>query len=163
MTDTGIEFDAYYGRTLACLTCGAFPYDVFDDDPPLDAWICSQCGSDYLVHLTESGPVHDHDCEACVYLGSTTVSPGERYDNTGEGTIYDLYFHPRQYLDDGTRLNETTLLARWGDAGAYYSGIIFADGRNPLLTEARARAERRGLLAPLTHIQPPLPGVEGVA
>lgn len=73
-------------------------------------------------------PYFNHDCKCCVFLG--------RFH--GYRGLADLYVHTR---------GETTVLSRWGhDGPEYSSGLGFAYGQISDLTEARARAEGRGLL-----------------
>jgi hypothetical protein len=67
-------------------------------------------------------PKHEHDCDACVYLGSDQW--------------YDYYFCPR---------GDQTLIARYGPDGQYDSGMCFY-GRNGSITEAGNRAIARGLI-----------------
>lgn len=71
-------------------------------------------------------PVFPHDCPACVFLGHVDK--------------HDLYFCPRQ-------VGGPTIIARYGVAGSYRSGLVFA-AVDPLLGEAAARARARGLLPP---------------
>ena len=68
-------------------------------------------------------PLHEHDCDKCVYLG------------TEQGN--DLYYCDR----------EPTVIARYGEYGEYASGLCFAD-RIPLLGMARDRAIEAGLITP---------------
>lgn len=71
----------------------------------------------------KTAPRHQHTgCTACVFLGHQDK--------------HDLY----------VCLREDTLIARWGEAGEYYSGKDFGFGSNPWLTEARRRAQARGLI-----------------
>lgn len=74
----------------------------------------------------EGKPLYRHDCSRCHFLGSV--------DNA------DLYAC--------IGASEQTVIARYSDEGANYSsGLYFAYGANPLLTEARMRAQKRDLLA----------------
>lgn len=85
-----------------------------------------------------SQPLHQHDCDTCVYLGTLYES--------------DLYYH-----DGGDRPSQTTVIARHSSNGPdYTSGLGFAQpyvdaaGTQqpgiPLLVAARHRAIERGLL-----------------
>jgi hypothetical protein len=68
-------------------------------------------------------PLYRHDCDACQFLG--------RWNNQ------DLY-----YCD-----GEPTVIARRSDDGPdYTSGLCFANGAVPSLTEAKRRAIAAGLL-----------------
>lgn len=69
-------------------------------------------------------PIHEHDCDECVFLG-----------NSKDGKM-DLYYH------GGER---ETVIARFGTDGDYMSGMVFV-GRNPYLTEAYKIAKERDLL-----------------
>jgi hypothetical protein len=84
------------------------------------------------TNLRETGneiPLHKHDCNNCVFLGS--------FD--GE----DLYYHPGQMV---------SLIARWGKGGEYNSGLIFGEmdeeDPNSPLGEAYRRACKLGLNLP---------------
>lgn len=70
-------------------------------------------------------PKYKHDCARCRFLG--------HHDNA------DLYYCPAE-------ISGPTVIARFSDDGPnYQSGIYFAYGMNPLLTEARRRAVAQGL------------------
>jgi hypothetical protein len=69
-------------------------------------------------------PIHEHDCDECIFLG-----------NSKDGT-QDLYYHLGE--------NET-VISRFGVHGDYASGMVFI-GRNPYLTEAYEIARERDLL-----------------
>lgn len=69
-------------------------------------------------------PYHEHDCENCVYLGSD-------HDKKR-----DFYFHKGPM--------ETTVISRYGELGAYSSGLVFGvnaikrgDNSHPLATALR--------------------------
>lgn len=84
---------------------------------------------DQLASLTRRTPRFVHDCACCIYLG----------DFSENGKTVDLYAHAS---------GETpTVIARYGADGDYHSGLSFSYGASPALTEARRRAEERGLLA----------------
>jgi hypothetical protein len=63
-------------------------------------------------------PRYPHNCQDCTYLG--------RLDK------YDLYHCPQHGLP--------TVIACYGAEGAYKSGMSFAKGIDPELSEARRRA-----------------------
>lgn len=72
-----------------------------------------------------SYPRFRHDCSRCVFLGVFEDA--------------DLYACKNEI--------EATVIARFSDEGGNYSsGIAFGYGMNPLLTEARRRANRQGIL-----------------
>jgi hypothetical protein len=72
-------------------------------------------------------PVHEHDCDDCVYLKTVTKSKIK----------YDLYFCS---IRDG----RSTVIARYGSDGDYLSGLSFA--YNGLLKKAAMLSMERGLL-----------------
>ena len=86
--------------------------------------------TDYIrTNLHETGneiPLHKHDCQSCIYLGTF-----------GED---DLYYHPGQ---------RPTLIARYGIDGNYASGLIFGEAEqndmNSSLGEAYRRSKTLGL------------------
>ena len=55
-------------------------------------------------------PVHDHDCDGCIYLGGEGPRPGEPPTNQ-----VDMYFCPKS--DGGT------LLRRYSSEGAEYASF----------------------------------------
>lgn len=76
-------------------------------------------------------PKHQHDCDKCLFLGRFTSD-----DN------YDLYY----CLQGGS---VPTIIARYGENGAYLSGMSFGylgreDMQSPL-GEAWRRAKEKGL------------------
>jgi hypothetical protein len=85
-----------------------------------------------MARLTVSeAPRFTHNCTACIFLG--------RFN--GYRGLSDLYVHP-----SGKPFSRSTI-ARWGDESCEYSsGMSFAYGLIPDLTEARVRAEAGGLL-----------------
>lgn len=89
-------------------------------------------------------PRYQHDCSACVFLGTYDRSDAS-YPNK-----FDLYYH-----HDARPVFET-VIARFGSHGAYYSGLDFArpyvdiggmqhEGIAPLV-EAKRRAVARSLM-----------------
>lgn len=77
-------------------------------------------------HGTPEGPLYEHDCEICTFLGSTQNA--------------DLYFCPQGGIP--------TVLARYSSAGPdYISGMVFVKN-NRLLAEALRRAADAGLIEP---------------
>jgi hypothetical protein len=85
--------------------------------------------SERPVEFVGHEDTYQHDCERCVYLGSTTG-----------GKTYDLYFclEMEKY---------PIVLARYGDEGAEYtSGLSYSYGMSAPLTLARLAAIERGLL-----------------
>jgi hypothetical protein len=111
-------------------------------------------GSKTMVHLCKSGaemrrlkmqmnelgrivkPLYTHDCERCIFLGSTFGSEKDY------GGVHDLYFCP------GTAEGAwPTIIARYGnEGGEYQSGMIFGYNENSPLWLARERAMDNGLL-----------------
>lgn len=80
--------------------------------------------------VAEASPLYEHDCCRCVYLGQYKLTASEQAD---------LYVC-------ATSLRPT-VIARYSSSGPdYTSGIEASYGCNPDLTEARRRAEARGLL-----------------
>ncbi len=77
------------------------------------------------------GPHWEHDCEACIYLGS-------RY---GSGGQWDLYYCPPNKFND-----LPNVVARRGEMGDYVSGMSFLD-REPMLAVAAILALKQGHLA----------------
>ena len=83
------------------------------------------------LRITNQQPLHRHDCDNCVFLGQFDGAYGRT----------DLYMHPSP--TPALR----TVIARYDSEGSQYvSGMPFAYGRIADLTEARLRAEQRGLL-----------------
>lgn len=75
-------------------------------------------------------PKFAHDCASCVFLG--------RYVDTNK-TEVDLYAHGGEGI-------LRTVIARFGSAGPdYSSGLPFSYGLSSALTEARLRAQEKGL------------------
>ena len=76
------------------------------------------------------GPIYNHDCEECTYLGSFANDEG----------VYDLYCCKKRM---------TTVIARWGHRPAQYSsGLAIARmGVDAPLTEAYKRAAQQGLIS----------------
>ena len=74
-------------------------------------------------------PIHKHDCDKCHFLGNFV----------SDKTTYDLY-----YCDGFI----ATLIARYGENGAYSSGMIFGfldkDDTTSPLGEAWRRAKQKG-------------------
>jgi hypothetical protein len=69
-------------------------------------------------------PAFQHDCSGCIFLG--------HYQG------HDLYFCPQNGLP--------TVIARYSSEGSdYKSGMPFADGIDPELTEAKKRAVEKGI------------------
>lgn len=78
----------------------------------------------------EATPLYEHDCCRCVYLGQYKLTASERAD---------LYVCASSL--------RPTVIARYSSSGPdYTSGLEASYGLNPDLTEARRRAEARGLL-----------------
>lgn len=76
-------------------------------------------------------PLFQHDCELCTYLG--------RYHDPERDEDSDLYVH--------TAGSTPTVISRYGSDGPEYSsGLYGSYGQIPALSEARQRAESRGLL-----------------
>ncbi len=59
-----------------------------------------------------SGPVHTHDCEACIFVGAEAPAAGEPRTNQ-----VDLYIH----LHD--RPGGNTLIRRYSSEGADYGAV----------------------------------------
>jgi hypothetical protein len=76
-------------------------------------------------------PFHSHDCEKCTHLTSISKDDLE----------YDLYFCTEGF-DDEPYCH--TVIARFGEYGAYMSGLEFSD-KGPL-KEAAMLAIEAGLL-----------------
>jgi hypothetical protein len=74
-------------------------------------------------------PIHQHDCSHCDFLGL--------YDY--KGITYDLYYHKGKHPYD------TTVIARYGVDGEYYSGLCFAEKGHQPLAEVLRRAIEQGL------------------
>lgn len=84
----------------------------------------------HMVADATVGPVYQHDCSCCIFLGRQSTPHGE----------VDLYVHP----DIGF---SRSVIARYSSDGPEYSsGLVFSYGRIPPLTEARRRAQALGLL-----------------
>ena len=75
-----------------------------------------------MDQITKQQPLHKHDCDVCIFLGSFN----------GE----DLYFHPIAPL---------TLISRAGEGSHYLSGLPFWNVE-PQLGEAARRAVDIGVL-----------------
>lgn len=88
-------------------------------------------------------PVFNHDCDKCIWLGT--------YQDSALG-MTDLYVHP-----EGHR---PTVISRFSSEGPdYQSGLSFGYGSSEALTEARVRAQQKGLLEynvyeALYHVSP---------
>ena len=86
-------------------------------------------------------PIHEHDCEKCVYLGRYTH--GDEIDPE-LSLIEEVQTDPAEYdLYVCAHNNQVkTVVARYGNKPEQYmSGITLSFGINPQLTEARIRAE----------------------
>jgi len=66
-----------------------------------------------------TGPIHEHDCDVCKYLGTVNNQ--------------DLYFCPSD-------LGGPTVICRYGKAGDYRSGLVFGLDKDNPLHEALKRA-----------------------
>jgi hypothetical protein len=83
-------------------------------------------------------PLFDHDCSNCQYLGRYTVS--QYYCDFTNGTKdVDLYF-----CTQGGMLN--TVVARFGNEGSDYISGLYCSDNNVILSEAKERAVKLGLL-----------------
>jgi hypothetical protein len=85
-------------------------------------------------------PVFEHDCKACVYLGTIK----DKRD------LYDLYYCPADLLGP-------TVIARWSSNGPdYMSGMVFGkyhaerDWWHPF-GQAYMKARERGLISDAEH------------
>lgn len=74
------------------------------------------------------GPQHEHDCDACIFLGSRSYA----------GQMHDLFFCPPNKFNE-----RGNLIARRGPLGDYVSGMDFVD-REPMLAVAAILALRGG-------------------
>lgn len=96
-------------------------------------------------------PVHEHDCDKCVYLGrlerAVQVFPSEIPSHEAFDTVFsinakreiDLYFCAKQPTG-------ATVIARYSSEGPdYLSGLLVAEGHDDL-REAKILAQARGLL-----------------
>lgn len=82
-----------------------------------------------LVADPSVAPLHRHDCDCCHFLGRYRTENGEA----------DLYAHPGKLMP--------TVIARFSSDGPdYSSGLCFAYGSSPNLSEARRRAELLGVM-----------------
>lgn len=82
-----------------------------------------------MVEEPQNEPHYEHDCSECVYLGDAEFG----------GQLFDLYFCTQ-------RPPLVTVIARRSsDPHDYTSGIALA-AVDPVLAEALARAEARGLV-----------------
>jgi hypothetical protein len=79
-------------------------------------------------------PNHQHDCSACIYLGS--IRDRENAAAGYQDRFIDLYLCPK-----GTK----TVIGRYGIDGEYTSGLGFADS-SPVLAVAAMRAQILGHL-----------------
>lgn len=84
-------------------------------------------------------PIHVHDCDNCMFLGSFSPKEGNYAKN-----VYDLYYCPDEVY------NLPTIIARYGSEGVQYlSGMIFGCHAKEDLTsplgEAWRRAKEKGL------------------
>jgi len=84
----------------------------------------------HLVADAAIGPRFQHDCSSCSFLGRQSTPQGD----------VDLYVHT------GTGFSESVIARYSSDGPDYSSGLVFAYGRIPLLTEARKRAQALGLI-----------------
>jgi len=84
----------------------------------------------HLVADAAVGPLHQHDCSCCIFLGRKATPQGE----------VDLYAHT------GTGFSQTVIARYSSDGPKYSSGLVLSYGRIPLLTEARKRAHVLGVL-----------------
>lgn len=83
-------------------------------------------------------PLYHHVCETCQYLGRYTVSQ-YYWDMTNGTKDVDLYF-----CTQGGMLN--TVVARFGDEDFDYISGLYCCDTNVILTEAKERAVKLGLL-----------------
>ncbi len=112
----------------------AFPTLAYD--ATTQRWTIVTPGSFTVV---EERPTFETDCKQCVFLGG--------FRDPVDHAPCDLY-----YCDNGGLV---TVIARYGDASSYTSGLVIARsdrerGRRTPLAEALARAEARGLITPTT-------------
>ena len=89
------------------------------------------------------GPIYQHDCTACTYLGTIEFTDTEGHfphKPSYKGT-YDLYYC-------GGDWSGATVIARWSSDGPdYFSGMTFGKaGTIPPLTAAYAIAVSKGLI-----------------
>jgi len=80
----------------------------------------------------EETPIHEHDCDNCVFLGNWV----SRFYEPGVET--DLYF-----CSGG--IGGWTVICRFGELGDYASGAVFS-GSCEDLSEAGKRAVEKGLI-----------------
>lgn len=86
-------------------------------------------------------PEFNHDCPSCTYLGTVCQ---RRPESEHRGiralmlAVFDLYFCTQHGLP--------TVIARYGHAGPDYTSGMALAAVDPLLAEAKRRADERGLL-----------------
>ena len=94
-------------------------------------------------------PVHQHDCDACIFLGLMSNKEQE-----AQGRQVDLYLHPPTNED----FYDCTFIARYSSEGGDYSSGNEFCWSNPYLNQALRMAYEKGmlkgeLLAGLRHEQ----------
>ena len=83
----------------------------------------------------ESKPYHEHDCQNCIYLGSSTET------ENGHTSDYDYYFCHHK----GEHPCLSSLIARYGENGDYSSGLSFVMSTIPLNKALQLAAEQNVL------------------
>ena len=86
--------------------------------------------------MSEEKPQFDHDCKDCTFLGR---HEGQSAFGGSSGK-YDLYFCPQYGMSH-------TVIARFGNGGPDYLSGLLASYYEPVLAEARRRAQKIGLVA----------------
>jgi hypothetical protein len=98
--------------------------------------LAASCPASF-INIADDKSAYKHDCDHCVYLGGFYHRKGK----AGEGTHYDLYFHPGDEASAAT-------LARHGDEPEDNVSWLVrgAEEAMPWHAEAKRRAKERGLI-----------------
>lgn len=119
-----------YPRRVTCPDC--LIVDYFNQEGvtnPLDNWEPAPLPpKPEPAEPLHAGPQHEHDCHACIFLGSRSYA----------GQMHDLFFCPPNKFNE-----RGNLIARRGPLGDYVSGMDFVD-REPMLAVAAILALRGG-------------------
>lgn len=98
---------------------------------PIDNWEPAPAPKPEPAEPPHVGPQHEHDCEACIFLGSRSYA----------GQMHDLFWCPPNKFNE-----RGNVIARRGPLGDYVSGMDFID-REPMLAVAAILALKAGHLS----------------
>jgi hypothetical protein len=80
----------------------------------------------------EDGPIYEHDCKNCVFVGN--LEDDKKIE-------YDLYYHPKQ-----SSIDSETVVARFSDNPSdNISGMVFSKDKHSVLYYAKLLAKKKVL------------------